>query len=140
MSFEMNCMFMIHQMKLYAFGVATDAVFGIILPGRSADEILELFQVWSQGILSLGIDLPFTRFGKAVVAREALLMIIDEAIDLAKAAPHENGKVAKAFKRMVDARDEEGNGLTRDQIKDMTLNTIFAGQTSCMFINRIAAK
>lgn len=122
------------QMKSYAFNGATDAVLGIILPGRSADEVLELFRVWTEGIFSLGIDLPFTKFGKAMAAREALLEIIDEAIDVAEAAPQENGKAAKAFKRIIDARDEEGNSLSRDQIKDFTLTLIFAGRASSIFM------
>ena len=116
-------------MKRYAFIISTDAVFGIPFSERSVDEVLELLQIWMKGFCSFGINLPFTKFGKAWQARQELLHMIREAADLAESAPINDDNPAKVLKRMVDMRDGAGNSLDRDEIGDVMLNLIFAGES-----------
>jgi len=117
----------LEEMQQYAFITVTDAVLGITFPERSFDEVLDLLQTWMNGFFTMGINLPFTKFGKAMWARGQLLEIIQNAVDLMEAAPEDDDLSKKALKQLIDAREEEGNGLSREDIGDVMLTLLFAG-------------
>jgi len=115
------------EMKRFAFIVNSTAVLGMDFSDRSVEEVLEWFKVWANGIISFRINLPFMKFGKAMRARRVLLEIINEASTLAKSTPIQEGKPLKVLKQILNARDEDGNGLTEDEIGDLMIILIFAG-------------
>lgn len=129
------------EMKKFAFITVADAVFGIPFPGRSFDEVLELLQTWMDGFFSFGIDLPFTKFGKAMRARKELLAIIQKAVDMAESAAENDDISKKALKQLIDARDEERNGLSREDIGDVMLNLLFAGfETTAKTLSQLVSE
>jgi len=113
------------EMKRYAFAVNTTAVLGMDFSEKSAGEALELFKIFINGFISFEINLPFTKFGKAMKARTALLEIIKESVNESKSTPED--RAPKVLQQVLDARDENGNGLTQDEIGDLMLNLLFAG-------------
>lgn len=114
-------------MNRFAFLVNITAVLGISFSERSLEEMMELLRVWEEGFWSFKINLPFTKFGKAMRARTAILEIISEAANLARSTPDISGQASKVLKKVVDAQDENGNGLTQDEIGDLMLGLLFGG-------------
>lgn len=115
------------EMRRYAFFVNTIAVIGMKISEELAEEMLEQLQFFVGAFFSLEINLPFTTFGKGMRARAALLKMIKEAIDLMKSTPEDAEQAAKVFRKVVDARDENGDRLAEDEIGDLILTLLFAG-------------
>lgn len=60
------------------YTISSDCIVGLTPAGRSKEEVLEMYTTWWDGLVSLGINLPFTKFGKALRAREELIEVIRE--------------------------------------------------------------
>ena len=65
-----------------SFSVVAEAVFGLYFPidGFTIEDVLDRFKVFNIGVYSLGINLPFTKYGKAMAARAFLLDIIEKVL------------------------------------------------------------
>ncbi|CAD7695285.1 unnamed protein product [Ostreobium quekettii] len=115
----------VHELSSYTFSVVTEAAIGIRFPfaGHSRTDMLELFQIYVRGITSLWVNLPFTKFGKALKARQKLRDIVQEGIGQMREDPQTGG----ALSAMRSARDENGDAFTIDEIKDNVLTIAFAG-------------
>jgi cytochrome P450 len=77
-----------------------------------------------EGLLNLPIDLPFTSYGKRVAAIHKCDAIIYDLIERRLA---DNRDVGDILSIMLSARDENGNKMTRKQVRDELVSLIAAG-------------
>ncbi|CAD7701956.1 unnamed protein product, partial [Ostreobium quekettii] len=125
--FEGRGYFPMHkEFKRFALRVTASAVLGMESQ-RSWDEVLELLITMGLGIYSLtDIRLPFTDFGKAMDSREELLDIIADSIREMEAGSPEDGAGVRVMRQILDARDEDGNGLEMPVILDNLILILWA--------------
>ena len=87
-------------------------------------ELGHLFETWCNGLFSLPVALPWTRFGNAKRARSRLLTLLEEIIRQRQ----QHGALGDdALSLLIQAKDEEGNSLGIDELKDQVLLLLFAG-------------
>src|SRR5204862_3141402 len=77
-----------------------------------------------EGLLNLKIDLPFTPYGKRMAAKRKADGYIYELIDKRRA---ENRDVGDMLSTMLEARDEDGNPMSTQEIHDALITLIAAG-------------
>ena len=82
------------------------------------------FEAWCAGLFSLPIPLPWTRFGKAKRCRDLLLQDLEQTIQ-ARQLMADPGNDTLGL--LLQARDEKGQGLSQDELKDQILLMLFAG-------------
>lgn len=114
-------------MRLLAFEITT-----ILLLGESfeekTDELVKLFLIWMDGFGSIiPYDLPFLVYGKGMKAREDIMKHIEEAIAKHKEGSSKLVSHKTALEIILETKDEDGNNLSMDQVKDQVLLQIFAG-------------
>ena len=91
----------------------------------AADEPLEkVYEIWSRGLLALPVRFPGSPLDKAVRARESLLTRFDQLIDERQQGGSEERDVLSI---LLTAKDESGNLLSREDIKDNVLAMLIAG-------------
>ncbi len=75
-------------------------------------------------IFTIPISLPWTKFGKALRCRQALLKYIEDIVTRRQQAdsPGED-----ALGLLIQAQDESGNSLSLEELKDQVLSLLFAG-------------
>lgn len=66
-------------MKILTFNVVCTLIFGIE-PGIRREELVKLFEKAMEGMLSLPIDLPFTRFHRSLKASSRVKAILHQLI------------------------------------------------------------
>jgi cytochrome P450 len=88
-----------------------------------ARETARLFETWTEGLFTLPIDLPFTKFGRARAARRALLARIDALLDVDDAPDARHA--LSILRAAVDS--ETGAKLSRAELQDQVLTLLFAG-------------
>lgn len=114
----------VEQAKRFAFAVVAEGVVGIKFHKKTLDELLDVFQTCWDGMISHGIDLPFTKFGKAMAARRELITIIEDEIENLKLPENKGKKTMLAT--MLEAEDEDGQKLSKEQIVDQVFNTLLS--------------
>jgi cytochrome P450 len=84
------------------------------------------YETWGAGLLSVPINLPFTTYGKAMIARNNILKALDSIIT------DKTSKVSNQFNliELLSKEDEYGNKLSLDDLKEQLLTLIFAGHES----------
>ena len=110
------------QLRNYTFDIACQLFVG--LENGSETKLGHLFEVWSQGLFSLPIDLPWTRFGRALASRKKMLQELENIIG-ERLEYEETGNDALGI--LIQAEDEDGNKLSLDELKDQLLLLLFAG-------------
>lgn len=91
----------------------------------AADENLEkVYETWSNGLLSIPVRFPGSKFDRAVRAREQLLARFDEMIDQGQQHPSDNQDVLGI---LLQAQDEQGNRSSIQEVKDNLLGMLVAG-------------
>jgi cytochrome P450 len=90
----------------------------------SQTQLSQLFKDWSDGLFSVALPLPWTKFGKALRARQQLLIQIGEIV---KVRQQQQIPSQDALGLLLEARDEEGNSLSLSEMKDQILMLLFAG-------------
>ncbi len=80
-------------------------------PDKDDARIEEAFQTAFDGFLTIPLKLPFTKYGKALRARDFLRERIAEAV-----AAHEKSDKNDAMSRALAARTDSGDKLTREEI------------------------
>eukprot|EP00803_Ostreobium_quekettii_P004081 evm.model.scf_654.1 EVM.evm.TU.scf_654.1 scf_654:5501-12658(+) len=123
----LGCFSMTEEIRKYAFKVSTSSFLGMEFQSRSSDEVLQILEEMANGIYTLGIDLPFTKFGKAMRHRAELLDIVNESILAMKRSQPEGGRTNKALQQILDARDEDGNGLDMAIIVNTIILMLYGG-------------
>lgn len=110
------------QIRNYTFDVAGQLFVG--LENSSQTQLSHLFETWLGGLFSLPISLPWTKFGRALESRKQLLQEL-ETIILERQKSSDPGNDALGI--LIQAKDEEGNKLSIDELKDQILLLLFAG-------------
>ncbi|MGL5195445.1 MAG: cytochrome P450, partial [Chroococcales cyanobacterium] len=119
------------ELRTYMFDLASTLLIGTETGSETA-YLSQIFKTWSAGLFSIPINLPWTTFGKAFRCRKLLLEKIEEIV---RRRQEETKPRNDALGLLLAAKDEEGNGLTLDEIKDQVLLLLFAGhetQTSSL--------
>ncbi|MEP6515947.1 cytochrome P450 [Microcoleus vaginatus] len=110
------------ELRNYTFDVAAKLLVGI--DNGSGTALGHNFETWGNGLFSIPLDVPWTKFGKAKNSRNLLLAELEKIIrDRQQGTP--SGKDALSF--LISGRDEEGNSLSLDELKDQVLVLLFAG-------------
>lgn len=110
------------ELRNLTFDIAGKLLVG--LDNAHATAMGHLFEVWCQGLFTLPLQLPWTRFGKAYRSRDLLLQEIENLIRQ-RQQQQDLGDDALAI--LLQARDDEGNPLPIAELKDQVLLLLFAG-------------
>ncbi|MEG4942033.1 cytochrome P450 [Microcoleus sp. F4-D5] len=110
------------ELRNYTFDVAGKLLVG--LENGSETALGHNFETFAEGLFSIPWDLPFTLFGKAKNGRKLLLAEVEKIIrDRQQGTPSGND----ALSVLISARDDEGNSLSLEDLKDQVLLLLFAG-------------
>ncbi|MEG4069777.1 cytochrome P450 [Microcoleus sp. Pol11C2] len=110
------------ELRNYTFDVAGKLLVGIDNGAETA--LGHYFETWCNGLFSIPIDVPWSQFGKAKKCRKLLLAELEKIIiDRQQETPSGND----ALSLLISARDDEGNSLSLEELKDQVLLLLFAG-------------
>lgn len=110
------------EIRDYTFDIASRLFMGS--DGGSQTKLASLFEEWVKGLFSIPVSLPWTKFGKSLRCRQKLLQHIEEIV-LQRQQQQNLGEDALGI--LLQARDEDGNALPLDELKDQILLLLFAG-------------
>jgi cytochrome P450 len=110
------------ELRNYTFDIASSLLVGT--NGGSETRLSKLFEDWCAGLFSIPIPLPWTSFGKALRCRREMLKEIEKIV-LRRQQEQKLGEDALGL--LLQARDEEENSLSLDELKDQILLLLFAG-------------
>jgi cytochrome P450 len=110
------------ELRDYTFDIASSLLVGV--EGGSNTPLAPLFEQLVKGLFSLPIPLPWTTFGKSLACRQQLLKDIESIIQQRLQHPT---PATDALGLLLAAKDEEGNSLSLDELKDQILLLLFAG-------------
>lgn len=88
------------------------------------EELANVYETWSKGLLTIPLRFPGSKFDRAVRARKELLMQFDQLINQRQQYP--TGK-QDVLSILLMAKDETGNALSQIEIKDNILGMLIAG-------------
>jgi len=110
------------ELRKYTFDVACKLLIGT---DAAADSHFgELFEEWCEGLFTIPLQLPWTKFDRALRCRQQLLAKIEEIVLQRQQQPNSN---EDALGLLLQARDEDGNSLSLQELKDQVLLLLFAG-------------
>ena len=111
------------ELRNYTFDIACKFLIG--LDFASETQLGHLFETWSKGLFSIPLSLPWTKFNHALRSRQQLLNHLEVIIH--QRQQQNLGKEEDALSILLQARDEEGNSLSLEEVKDQILTLLFAG-------------
>ena len=109
------------ELKQMTFDIASTLLMGSE-PGPLTACLSQWFTELTAGLFSVPLRWNWTTYGKALKARDQLLAHIEQAIIRRQQEPAQD-----ALGLLVQSRDEEGNGLSLEEIKVQALLMLFAG-------------
>ncbi len=110
------------ELRNYTFDVACKLLVGV--DSGSEMPLGHYFETWCNGLFSIPFDVPWTLFGKAKNSRKLMLAELEKIIrDRQQGIPGGND----ALGLLISARDDEGNSLSVEELKDQVLLLLFAG-------------
>ncbi len=118
---KMRHLTLLLEMKQMTFEIASILLLGSKL-GEQTALLAQKFRELSGGLFTLPIKLPFTSYTKALKARDFLLNHIE-----AKIRERQKNPTQDALSLLIQTGDEEGNSLSREEIKVQALLMLFAG-------------
>ena len=110
------------EIRDYTFDIASNLFIGT--NGNSQASVRHDFEDWCAGLFSIPISLPWTKFGKASAARKKLLASLEQIV-LQRQQADDPGDDALGL--LIEAKDEAGNSLSLEELKDQVLLLLFAG-------------
>ena len=110
------------ELRNYTFDIAGNLLVG--LDQASKTDLGHWFETWCEGLFSLPLQLPWTRFGKAYRCRELLLNGLEALI---RQRRQQGDQGSDALGVLLRARDEDGQQLELEELKDQVLLLLFAG-------------
>lgn len=110
------------ELRNYTLDVACKLLVG--LDQGSQTELGHLFETWVEGLFSIPVNLPWTRFGKAQRCRKGLLDLIEATV---RSRQQAEDLGTDTLGLLLQARDEAGNGLSLTELKEQILLLLFAG-------------
>ena len=109
------------ELKQMTFDIASSLLMGSE-PGPLTARLSQWFTELTTGLFAVPLRWNWTTYGKALKARDQLLAHIEQAIIRRQQEPAQD-----ALGLLVQSRDEEGNGLSLEEIKVQALLMLFAG-------------
>ncbi|MEA5566377.1 cytochrome P450 [Anabaena sp. UHCC 0399] len=110
------------ELRQYTFDVACKLLIGT--DTTSDRQLAELFEEWCEGLFTIPISLPWTKFGRGLSCRQQLLAKIEKLVLQRQQQPSSS---EDALGILLQAKDEEGNSLSLPELKDQVLLLLFAG-------------
>lgn len=110
------------EIRKYTFDIACKFLIGIDFASQT--KLGRLFETWSEGLFSISLPLPWTKFGRALHSRQQLLQEIETIICQRQKEPG-RGKDVLSF--LLQGCDDKGNMLSLEELKDQLLMLLFAG-------------
>jgi len=107
------------ELRDYSFDIACN-----LFIGQTNPTLKKELKTWSEGLFSFTPPFPRTKAKKALISRTRILKELDQVITQRWQS---QDKQDDALTRLLTAKDEEGNGLSREEIKDQLLNLLAAG-------------
>ena len=114
------------ELQNYTFDVALKFLMGI--DNASASPLKDFYETFELGLFSpFPLNLPFTRFGKALKSRKKILTEIEKIVlSRTKQLPCRSDVLGI----LMSAQDEQGNPLSLEELKNQILSLLFAGYTT----------
>jgi cytochrome P450 len=109
------------ELKQMTFEIASCLLMGSE-PGNLTNQLSEWFADLTAGLFALPFRFPGTRYYKALKARDRLLEHLEKVIRQRQQNPTQD-----ALGLLVQSQDEEGNGLSLEELKVQALLLLFAG-------------
>ena len=110
------------ELRKYTFDIACKLLIG---KQQATDTNLEeLFEDWCNGLFTIPLRLPGTKFNRACKSHQLLLTEIETLI---RQRQQQNQSGEDALGLLLQAQDEEGNKLGIEELKDQILTLLFAG-------------
>ena len=110
------------EFKQLTFDIASQLLVGAS-PGPEVLRLSKLFSTLSNGLFAINpLPLPITKYGRAIAARDQLLQHITEVVRQRQQHPTND-----ALSLLVQARDEEGNGMSLKELTAQAMLLLFAG-------------
>ncbi|MBD2175306.1 cytochrome P450 [Pseudanabaena sp. FACHB-1998] len=119
------------EIRDYTFDVASKTL--VNTSDGSQTKLSKYFYDWADGLFSIPLQLPWTKFGKAMQARKQIRELLGETIQarqqlLDRGDQFSKEAIAKdAIAILLNAEDEQGHKLSLDELKDQILVLLFAG-------------
>lgn len=110
------------ELRNYTFDVACKLLMG--MDSGSQTSMGQFFKDWCDGLFTIPLPLPWTKFGRALRCREQLLAQIEKIVLQRQQEPDSS---QDALGLLLQARDEDGNSLSLSELKDQVLLLLFAG-------------
>ena len=110
------------ELRNYTFDIASNLF--VSTDGGSHTSVGHYFEDWCAGLFTLPISLPWTKFGRALKARQKLLENLEQIIINRQQADNPG---EDALGLLIQAKDDEGNSLSLEELKDQVLLLLFAG-------------
>jgi retinoid hydroxylase len=125
------------ELSKYSLDVACKFLLGVDTSQDS--HFSKFFEEWGDGLFSIPIRLPWTKFGRALHSREQLLKRIEEIVQMRQQQPSKSDDLLGL---LLQAQDEDGNKLSLQEVKDQILTFLFGGHDTvasaltsmCMFL------
>lgn len=117
-----GCLVWYPQLQQYTFDVACKLL--ISLDNASQTNLGKLYETWSEGLFSLPVRQRWMPFGRALRCRQ---LILDEVAAVIRERQQQPNFGTDALGILLEARDETGNDLPLEEIKDQILMLLFAG-------------
>ncbi len=110
------------EFKQLTFDIASQLLVGAT-PGPEVARVSRLFSTLTNGFFSIFPSrLPWTKFGRAIAARNQLLEHIAKVVEERRQNPTKD-----VLSLLIQARDEEGNSLSEKELIDQAMLMLFAG-------------
>lgn len=110
------------ELRHYTFDIACKLLAG--LDHGSEIELGKLFEAWSEGLFSIPLALPWTRFGRAKQSRDRLTQSLKILIQQRQQSQNPG---EDTLGLLIQARDEDGAQLSLEELSDQILLLLFAG-------------
>jgi retinoid hydroxylase len=110
------------ELRNYTFDIASNLF--VNTQAGSQTDIGHYFEDWCAGLFTIPVNLPWTKFGKALKARSKLLKSLEQIIHQRQQAENPG---EDALGLLIQAKDEQGNSLSLEELKDQILLLLFAG-------------
>jgi retinoid hydroxylase len=112
------------ELRNYTLDIACKLLVG--LDNGSKSNLGYQYEIWAAGLFSFPVNLPWTAFGKALQSKDKLLTEIEKLILSRQQFPAQLQN-QDALDLMLSARDDDGESLSLEELKDQVLTLLFAG-------------
>ncbi|XP_020650891.1 cytochrome P450 26B1 [Pogona vitticeps] len=114
-----------YEAQKLTFRMAIRVLLGFRIPDEDLGHLFEVYQQFVENVFSLPVDLPFSGYRKGIRAREALQKGLEKAIR-EKLQNMQGKDYSDALDILIESGKEHGKELTMQELKDGTLELIFA--------------